>query len=47
VFAESEFTAIANLIGIPALAAGGVQLLGDHFAESTVLSLAKAAKEDK
>ena len=47
VFAESEFTAIANLIGIPALAAGGVQLLGDHFAESTLLSLAKAAKEDK
>ena len=41
VFAESEFTAAANLIGIPALISGGVQLLGKAFSESTLLSLAK------
>lgn len=40
VFDESLFTAAANLIGVPALVSGGVQLMGDHFAESTLLSLA-------
>ena len=40
VFKESVFTAVANLIGIPALVSGGVQLMGKHFGESTLLSLA-------
>ncbi len=40
VFDESVFTAVANLIGTPALVSGGVQLMGKHFAESTLLSLA-------
>ena len=40
VFAESVFTAVPNLIGTPALVSGGVQLLGKHFDESTLLSLA-------
>lgn len=40
VFAESEFTAVANLIGIPAMVSGGVQLMGKHFDESVLLSLA-------
>ncbi|MBE6727163.1 MAG: hypothetical protein E7562_00780 [Ruminococcaceae bacterium] len=40
VFDESVFTAVANLIGTPALVSGGVQLLGKHFGESTLLSLA-------
>lgn len=44
VFAESEFTAAANLIGIPALVSGGVQLLGKAFSESELLSLAKIAE---
>ncbi len=45
---EGEFTSIANLIGVPSLASGKVQLLGKHFSESILLSLAKAAeKEDK
>ena len=44
VFAESEFTAAANLIGIPALVSGGIQLLGKAFSESTLLSLAKIAE---
>ena len=37
VFSESVFTAVANLIGTPALVSGGVQLLGNHFDESTLL----------
>lgn len=41
VYEESVFTAVPNLIGTPALATNGVQLLGDHFAESTLLSLSK------
>ena len=40
VFDESVFTAVANLIGIPALVSGGVQLLGKAFSESVLLSLA-------
>lgn len=44
VFEESVFTAIANLIGIPALVSGGVQLLGKHFDESTLLSLAHSVE---
>lgn len=40
VFNESVFTALANLIGTPALVSGGVQLMGKHFSESTLLSLA-------
>lgn len=43
VFKESEFTAAANLIGIPAVASGKVQLLGKAFSESVLLSLAELA----
>lgn len=46
VFNESVFTALANLIGIPALATSGVQLLGKHFAESTLLSLAACVEKE-
>ena len=44
VFAESVFTAVANLVGTPAMVSGGVQLLGKHFSEATLLSLAAAAE---
>ncbi len=44
VFAQSEFTAVANLIGIPAMVSGGVQLLGNHFKENVLLSLANAVE---
>ena len=44
VFAEGVFTAVANLIGIPALVSGGVQLMGKQFAESELLSLAGAVE---
>lgn len=40
VFNESVFTAAANLVGIPALVSGGVQLMGKHFSENILLSLA-------
>ena len=40
VFNEGVFTAIPNLVGTPALVSGGVQLMGWHFAETTLLSLA-------
>ena len=44
VFGESVFTAVANLIGVPALVSGGVQLMGAHFSESTLLSLAASVE---
>ena len=45
VFEESVFTALANLIGVPAIVTGGVQFVSGHFAESTLLSLANCIKE--
>ena len=44
VFEESVFTAVANLIGIPALSACGVQLMGKQFDESLLLSLAHSVE---
>ena len=44
VFAEGVFTAVPNLIGTPALVSGGVQLMGKHFGESTLLSLAHSVE---
>lgn len=44
VFSESVFTAPANLVGLPALVSGGVQLMGRHFSESVLLSLACAVE---
>ena len=46
VFKESVFTAVPNLIGMPALVSGGVQLMGDHFKESTLLSLAACVEKE-
>ena len=40
VFQESVFTSVPNLTGIPALACGGVQLMGKALNESVLLSLA-------
>lgn len=44
VMEQSEFTAVANLIGIPAMVSGGVQLLGKHFGDAILLSLANAVE---
>ncbi|MCR5484574.1 MAG: hypothetical protein K6F09_03170 [Clostridiales bacterium] len=46
VFEEGKFTSLANLIGVPALSTCGVQLIGDHFGESQLLSLAAAAEKE-
>ncbi len=46
VFAESVFTAVPNLVGIPALVTNGVQLMGNHFQESTLLSLAHSVEKE-
>ena len=45
VFDESRFTAIPSITGLPAVVSGGVQLIGDYFAESKIMSLA-AVKEE-
>lgn len=44
VFEESVFTAVPNLIGTPALVSNGVQLMGKHFDESVLLSLAHSVE---
>lgn len=44
VFKESVFTSIANLIGIPALVSGKIQLMGKHFSESVLLDLARCTE---
>ncbi len=46
VFSESVFTAVPNLIGTPALVSGGVQLMGKHFDESKLLSIAKVNERE-
>lgn len=46
VFEESVFTATANLIGTPAMVTNGVQLMGKHFSESTLLSLANSVEKE-
>ena len=40
VFQESVFTSVPNLIGIPALVSGGVQLMGKQLNERVLLSVA-------
>ena len=45
VFEESEFTALANLIGTPAVVCGGAQLLGKAFDDAALLSLANAVEK--
>lgn len=46
VFKESLFTAAANLIGIPALVSGEVQLMGSHFSDGLLLSLASGVEKE-
>ncbi len=46
VFEESVFTSLANLIGVPAMVSGGVQLIGRHFGDGTLLSLADIVEKE-
>lgn len=45
VFSESLFTAIPSITGLPAVVNGGVQLIGDSFNESVLLSIANSVEE--
>lgn len=45
VFAESKYTAIPSITGLPAVVSSDVQLIGDYFAESKILSLALVKEE--
>ena len=44
VFAESLFTAIPSITGMPAMVTGGVQFMADSFKESVLLSIAKSVE---
>lgn len=46
IFEESVFTAVPNLIGTPALVTSGVQLMGKHFDESTLLGLGNVIEKE-
>ena len=46
-FEENYFTAPASIAGLPAVTAGGVQLIGKAFSENALLDLAKIVKEGK
>ncbi len=45
VFKESYYTVLATLSGLPAVVTNGVQLIGDSFKESTLLSVANTVEE--
>ncbi len=47
VFAESIYTALASITGMPAVVSAGVQLVGNYFAESELLSLAKVLEKEE
>ncbi len=45
VLEEGLFTAIPSITGLPAVVSGGVQLIGDSFNESILLSIASSVEE--
>ncbi len=47
VYAESYFTSLASMMGLPVVATNGVQLIGNTFGESVIFSAAKALEEGK
>lgn len=47
VFAESVFTAIPSVTGLPAMATKGVQLISDSFGESVLLSIAHSVEKEE
>ena len=44
-FEETLFTAPASITGMPAVVAGGVQLMGPAFSESSLLDVAESYEE--
>ena len=47
VFEESAYTAPASITGMPAVVSGGIQLVGNYFAESELLSFAKVLEKEE
>ncbi len=47
VYDESYFTSLASMMGLPAVATNGIQLIGNTFGESAIFSAAKALEEGK
>ncbi len=47
VFEASLFTAPASITGLPAVVSNGIQLVGDYFCDSKLLSLAKALEKEE
>lgn len=47
VYEESYFTSLASMLGLPAVAVKGIQLVGNSFEESKLLSAAKVVEEVK
>ena len=47
VFEESAYTAPASITGMPAVVSGAVQLVGNYFAESELLSFAKVLEKEE
>lgn len=47
VFSESKYVAIPSITGMPAVVSGEVQLIGDYFAESKLLSIANAVEKEE
>ncbi len=45
VYEESAYTALASITGLPAMVSGSVQLIGDSFKESTLLSIAHSIEK--
>ena len=45
-YKENFYTAPASITGLPAVVAGGVQLVGDSFSEGTLLAIAKLYKKE-
>ena len=47
-FVENKYTAVASISGLPAVVAGGVQVIGEAFTDGALLDLAKILnKEEK
>ena len=46
VFEESVYSAIPNLIGIPAMVTSGIQLMAGHFQENLLFSAARELEEE-
>ena len=47
VVAESYFTSLSSMMGLPVVATGGIQLIGDSFGENKIFAAAKAIEEGK